>query len=289
MSQKSNVFGTAHFPSWTKDQVTQFVKCFNEMFGSQNLVYYLDFEEPLSDNKFSVHGEGNFSIKNTLRDIKKYMTTHVLSNDWIKCLDIMTQDDLAVYLDLIEEENSTELLESSYCRLTVENGVLVYRTLRSENYPYTRENLVKFDLYDEFEVNEDEFMDKVITKYPNLSKTVIHQIKERINIKPHSSEQSLLDDVEHIIEHSKIQPEPLYEVILPLVRWDSDASELETHFGILRYNLSTDETQLVPYDKNFDHLESFNPDDNWQSQLTEEQLKSIDKKYWLIAEPVEIF
>lgn len=74
------------------------------------------------------------------------------------------------------------------------------------------------------------------------------------------------------------EPDPKYIVKLPVVNWNDQASELEEDFAFLILDITSDETRLSGSDKDFN---------TWRARLTEQEIKSIDERYWAFAVPVE--
>ncbi len=70
----------------------------------------------------------------------------------------------------------------------------------------------------------------------------------------------------------------LFMVKMPIVYWDDDASQLTNGFDFLRIDKETDEVDLVGFLSNTKkHTVHF----------TEQEIKSIDERYWQFAVPVE--
>ncbi len=77
--------------------------------------------------------------------------------------------------------------------------------------------------------------------------------------------------------HTVEKPQ-LFEVKMPIVYWDDDASQLTTGFDFLRIDKETDEVDFVGFLSNTKkHTVHF----------TEQEIKSIDERYWQFAVPVE--
>jgi len=70
----------------------------------------------------------------------------------------------------------------------------------------------------------------------------------------------------------------LFMVKMPIVYWDDDASQLTNGFDFLRIDKETDEVDFVGFLSNTKkHTVHF----------TEQEIKSIDERYWQFAVPVE--
>ena len=70
----------------------------------------------------------------------------------------------------------------------------------------------------------------------------------------------------------------LFEVKMPIVYWDDEASQLTNGFDFLRIDKETDEVDFVGFLSNTKkHTVHF----------TEQKIKSIDERYWQFAVPVE--
>ena len=75
-----------------------------------------------------------------------------------------------------------------------------------------------------------------------------------------------------------VEKPQLFEVKMPIVYWDDDASQLTTGFDFLRIDKETDEVDFVGFLSNTKkHTVHF----------TEQEIKSIDERYWQFAVPVE--
>ena len=71
----------------------------------------------------------------------------------------------------------------------------------------------------------------------------------------------------------------LFMVKMPIVYWDDDASQLTNGFDFLRIDKETDEVDFVGFLSNTKkHTVHF----------TEQEIKSIDERYWQFAVPVEV-
>lgn len=69
-----------------------------------------------------------------------------------------------------------------------------------------------------------------------------------------------------------------YIVELPIHYWNDEMSKLEENFAYLIQDITTDETQLSA---------TSNETEIWRSKFTEQEIKSIDERYWPFAVPVE--
>ncbi|MCZ8491995.1 DUF1642 domain-containing protein [Lactococcus lactis] len=75
-----------------------------------------------------------------------------------------------------------------------------------------------------------------------------------------------------------VEKPQLFEVKMPIVYWDDDASQLTNGFDFLRIDKETDEVDFVGFLSNTKkHTVHF----------TEQEIKSIDERYWQFAVPVE--
>ena len=75
-----------------------------------------------------------------------------------------------------------------------------------------------------------------------------------------------------------VEKPQLFEVKMPIVYWDDDASQLTNGFDFLRIDKETDEVDFVGFLSNTKkHTVHF----------TEQEIKSIDERYWKFAVPVE--
>ena len=77
----------------------------------------------------------------------------------------------------------------------------------------------------------------------------------------------------------RVEKPQLFEVKMPIVYWDDDASQLTNGFDFLRIDKETDEVDFVGFLSNTKkHTVHF----------TEQEIKSIDERYWQFAVPVEV-
>ena len=77
----------------------------------------------------------------------------------------------------------------------------------------------------------------------------------------------------------QVEKPQLFEVKMPIVYWDDDASQLTNGFDFLRIDKETDEVDFVGFLSNTKkHTVHF----------TEQEIKSIDERYWQFAVPVEV-
>lgn len=191
MASKSNAFGQASFRDWTDWEIKQFLKIAKKYFGSENYNYYLDFESEIEDKVFTIHGEGKWHIKSTMLAIKEAMLDRRLSDDDLDFLALMKMEGLVIKFTFIDEEGSLEWLEESKGELRSLGNTLEYESLWEKQHFYTRDNLRKFDLYEEFEVDEEEFAKELLEKYPDLNVQAYIAMDKLINHKPHESKENL--------------------------------------------------------------------------------------------------
>lgn len=85
--------------------------------------------------------------------------------------------------------------------------------------------------------------------------------------------------IEAILYGYEVEKEKLYYVELPVSIWNEHLGELETKYGYLKYDITSDETNIAVCDPW--NLRNF------KSKLTEETIKSIDERYWAFAVEVE--
>ncbi|EAE6434653.1 DUF1642 domain-containing protein [Listeria monocytogenes] len=81
-----------------------------------------------------------------------------------------------------------------------------------------------------------------------------------------------------------VEEEKKYYVRVPLFKEDEDASELVPRDKYLTINARSGESYLLSHRI---ALAGARSDSDWKSQLTEEQIKSEDERYWAFAVPVE--
>lgn len=81
-----------------------------------------------------------------------------------------------------------------------------------------------------------------------------------------------------------VEEEKKYYVRVPLFKEDEDASELVPRDKYLTINARSGESYLLSHRI---ALAGARSDSDWKSQLTEEQIKSADERYWVFAVPVE--
>ena len=77
--------------------------------------------------------------------------------------------------------------------------------------------------------------------------------------------------------HTVKKPQ-LFEVKMPIVYWDDYASQLTNGFEFLRIDKETGEMDFVRFLSNTK---------KHTGHFTEQEIKSIDERYWLFAVPVE--
>lgn len=76
----------------------------------------------------------------------------------------------------------------------------------------------------------------------------------------------------------EVEKEPLYRVKLPTAQFNSDSAELEEDDYYLGFDITSDETSIVYVP---------NGRTDYKTDLTEDEIKSIDERYWAFAVPVE--
>lgn len=103
----------------------------------------------------------------------------------------------------------------------------------------------------------------------------INQNKQRVNIYGSGREKEYeavrVDALLRFIE-------PKYRVSLPIVSWDDDDAELKDEVVYLGYDITSDETTFV---------HSYAKSNKFRTELTEEEIKNIDERYWAFAVPAE--
>nr|WP_315527536.1 DUF1642 domain-containing protein [Carnobacterium maltaromaticum] len=77
----------------------------------------------------------------------------------------------------------------------------------------------------------------------------------------------------------EVEKEKLYYVKLPVSIWNEHLEELETKYGYLKYDITSDETKI-----SLNHHGDYR---GLKVKLTEETIKSIDERYWAFAVEVE--
>ena len=75
-----------------------------------------------------------------------------------------------------------------------------------------------------------------------------------------------------------VEKPQLFEVKMPIVYWDDDASQLTNGFDFLRIDKETDEVDFIGFLSNTKKHTVY---------FTEKEIKSIDERYWQFAVPVE--
>lgn len=200
MASKSNAFGHADFTDWTDWEIKQFIKIAKQYFGSEHFNYYIDFEDQISDKVFKVHGEGKWHIKSTLLAIKEFMLDCRISKDDLEFMDLLKRQDLTVKFTWLDEEGSLEWLEESKGELHSLGNTFEYNVLWEKPYAYTRTNLRKFDLYDEFEVDEKRYAKVLREVYPGLTPQIYSALDAVIEHNPHASEARLDELVADTLE-----------------------------------------------------------------------------------------
>lgn len=76
----------------------------------------------------------------------------------------------------------------------------------------------------------------------------------------------------------QVEKPQLFEVKMPIVYWDDDASQLINGFDFLRIDKETDEVDFIGFLSNTKKHTVY---------FTEQEIKSIDDRYWQFAVPVE--
>lgn len=76
----------------------------------------------------------------------------------------------------------------------------------------------------------------------------------------------------------EVEKPQLFEVKMPIVYWDDDASQLTNGFEFLRIDKETDEVDFIGFLSNTKKHTVY---------FTEQEIKSIDERYWQFAVPVE--
>ncbi|WP_195918935.1 DUF1642 domain-containing protein [Lactococcus lactis] len=75
-----------------------------------------------------------------------------------------------------------------------------------------------------------------------------------------------------------VEKPQMFEVKMPIVYWDDDASQLTNGFEFLRIDKETDEVDFIGFLSNTKKHTVY---------FTEQEIKSIDERYWQFAVPVE--
>ncbi len=75
-----------------------------------------------------------------------------------------------------------------------------------------------------------------------------------------------------------VEKPQMFEVKMPIVYWDDDASQLTNGFEFLRIDKETDEVDFIGFLSNTKKHTVY---------FTEQEIKSIDDRYWQFAVPVE--
>ncbi|WP_375378896.1 DUF1642 domain-containing protein [Lactococcus cremoris] len=79
-----------------------------------------------------------------------------------------------------------------------------------------------------------------------------------------------------------VEKPQLFEVKMPIVYWDDYASQLTNGFEFLRIDKETDEMDFVIFLSNI-----LSNTKKYTVHFTEQEIKSIDERYWQFAVPVE--
>ncbi|MFS7393987.1 DUF1642 domain-containing protein [Carnobacterium maltaromaticum] len=77
----------------------------------------------------------------------------------------------------------------------------------------------------------------------------------------------------------EVKKEKLYYVKLPVSIWNNHLDELETNWGYLQHDITSDETNIC--------IRTRGEYANFRTELTEETIKSIDERYWAFAVEAE--
>ena len=77
----------------------------------------------------------------------------------------------------------------------------------------------------------------------------------------------------------EVKKEKLYYVKLPVSIWNNHLDELETNWGYLQHDITSNETNIC--------IRTRGEYANFRTELTEETIKSIDERYWAFAVEVE--
>ncbi|MGX7370941.1 DUF1642 domain-containing protein [Carnobacterium maltaromaticum] len=85
--------------------------------------------------------------------------------------------------------------------------------------------------------------------------------------------------IEAILYGYEVEKEKLHYVKLPVSIWNEHLGELETKYGYLKYDITSDETKI-----SLNHHGDYR---GFKVKLTEETIKSIDERYWAFAVEVE--
>lgn len=125
------------------------------------------------------------------------------------------------------------------------------------------------------------FVADIMTKYVDLRTMLTEEYYSN------STEEIDNDDVQCWIDDNfetlckawldgyEIEKEKLYYVRLPVSVWNEHNAELETRWGYLKYDNTSDESNIALY--NHSGYSGF------KAKLTEETIKSIDERYWAFA------
>lgn len=82
--------------------------------------------------------------------------------------------------------------------------------------------------------------------------------------------------IDAVLNGYEVEKEPLYEVLLPYVRWSDKRSELVTDYLKLMFDKTSEETRFV--------WRGYVPVNNdYTCKLTESDIKEIDERYWPFA------
>ncbi|MBC9808736.1 DUF1642 domain-containing protein [Carnobacterium maltaromaticum] len=77
----------------------------------------------------------------------------------------------------------------------------------------------------------------------------------------------------------EVKKEKLYYVKLPVSIWNNHLDELETNWGYLQHDITSNETNIC--------IRTRGEYANFRTELTEETIKSIDERYWAFAVEAE--
>ncbi|MBU5366665.1 DUF1642 domain-containing protein [Enterococcus devriesei] len=87
-----------------------------------------------------------------------------------------------------------------------------------------------------------------------------------------------IETLVRMLDGYEVEEDKKYYVALPLIVWDDDAAILNETTMFLAFDITSDETRFFHSAKKFD---------DYRTELTESEIKSIDERYWPFAVPVE--
>lgn len=194
MLNASNAFGVIQFKGWANDNISAFIKAFNMSLGSTVNHFYINIDDEILPETYHVHGEGNFSIESFLSDIDLHEF-------------LPTKNKQFVSLCMLDEESVNEQLTTLKGEFIIENGRLTFNFHKIYHYPYTRTMLRYFDLYDEFEVDEDEYLSLMHVVYPKLTTKKFNTIDHLVDTHPHASLEQLMKLTKDLFKTDKRETE----------------------------------------------------------------------------------